>query len=156
MKYVICIFSNKILKFEFLALLLFKLKMAVYLIKSPQSGVTLCFQFISAASAASTAAKTFPSHVKTVWAKLLIFDTKNIWVWGNVLGDLCMTLTQGHGCGIFAKPLYYPNTWPWLLMICIWIYQLNWLVFFLLDSGLNRSAPDTFHKLIWDCISFIR
>ena len=26
--------------------------------------------------------------------------TKNIWVWGNVLDDLSMTLTQGHGCGI--------------------------------------------------------
>ena len=36
------------------------------IIKSPQSGVTLCFQFISAASAAST---TFASHVKTVSAK---------------------------------------------------------------------------------------
>ena len=57
-------------------------------IKSPRSGVTLCFQFVSAA------AKTFPSHVKTVWAKPLIFGTKNIWVWGNVLDDLSMTLTQ--------------------------------------------------------------
>ena len=67
--------------------------------KSPRSGVTLCFQFVSAASA-SAAAKTFPSHVKTVWAKPLIFGTKNIWVWGNVLDDLSMTLTQGHCCGI--------------------------------------------------------
>ena len=42
-----------------------------HLIKSPQSGVTLCFQFVSAAaSAAATAAAamTFASHVKTVWA----------------------------------------------------------------------------------------
>ena len=70
-----------------------------YLIKSPRSGVTLCFQFVSAASA-STAAKFFPSHVKTFWAKPLIFGTKNIWVWGNVLDDLFMTLTQGHGCGV--------------------------------------------------------
>ena len=74
-------------------------------IKSPRSGVTLCFQSVfaasaSAASAASAAAKTFPSHVKTVWAKPLIFGTKNIWVWGIVLDDLSMTLTQGHGCGI--------------------------------------------------------
>ena len=61
------------------------------LIKSPRS--------VSAASA-SAAAKTFPSHVKTVWAKPLIFGTKNIWVWGIVLDDLSMTLTQGHGCGI--------------------------------------------------------
>ena len=38
------------------------------LIKSPRSGVTLCFQFVSAASA-SAAAKTFASHVKTVSAK---------------------------------------------------------------------------------------
>ena len=40
------------------------------IIKSPQSGVTLCFQFISAASdGASDAATTFASHVKTVSAK---------------------------------------------------------------------------------------
>ena len=50
----------------------------------------LCFQSVSAASA-SAAAKTFPSHAKTVWAKPLIFGTKNIWVWGIVLGDLSMT-----------------------------------------------------------------
>ena len=39
-------------------------------IKSPQSGVTLCFQFGStaAASAAAAAAMTFVSHVKTVSA----------------------------------------------------------------------------------------
>ena len=37
--------------------------------KSPQSGPTLCFQFVSAAAAASAAATTFASHVKTVWAK---------------------------------------------------------------------------------------
>ena len=67
------------------------------LIKSPRSGVTLCFQSVSATSAA---AKTFPSHIKTVWAKPLIFGTKNIWVWGIVLDDLSMTLTQGHGCDI--------------------------------------------------------
>ena len=54
------------------------------LFKSPRSGVTLCFQFVSASSA-SAAAKIYPSHVKTVWAKPLIFGTKNIWVWGNVL-----------------------------------------------------------------------
>ena len=72
------------------------------LFKSPQSGVTLWFQFVSAASATSpsTAATTFASHVKTILAKPYIFGTKNIWVWGNVLGDLSMTLTQGHGCGI--------------------------------------------------------
>ena len=64
------------------------------IIKSPQSGVTLCFQFVSAA------ATTFASHVKTVSAKPYIFGTKNLWVWGNVLNDLSMTLTQGHGCGI--------------------------------------------------------
>ena len=58
-----------------------------------------CFLFVSAASA-SAAAKTFPSHVKTFSAKHLIFGTKHIWVWGNVLNDLSMTVTQGHGCGI--------------------------------------------------------
>ena len=72
------------------------------LIKSPRSGVTLCFQFVSAAAsaAAAAAAATFASHVKTISAKPYIFGTKNIWVWGNVLVDLSMTLTQGHGSGI--------------------------------------------------------
>ena len=60
--------------------------------KSWKSGVTLCFQFVSAASA-SAAATTFASHVKTVRAKPYIFGTKNLWVWGNVLNDLSMTLT---------------------------------------------------------------
>ena len=43
----------------------------VNVIKSPQSGMTLCFQFVSTASAAasSAAATAFASHVKTVWAK---------------------------------------------------------------------------------------
>ena len=43
----------------------------IIIIKSLQSGVTLCFQFVSAASAAAAAAAatTFASHVKTVWAK---------------------------------------------------------------------------------------
>ena len=41
-------------------------KMITTIIKSPRFGVTLCFQSVSAASAASAAAKTFPSHVKTV------------------------------------------------------------------------------------------
>ena len=44
-----------------------------HIIKSPQFGVTLCFQFVSAAVSASAAAAaaatmTFASHVKTVWA----------------------------------------------------------------------------------------
>ena len=49
----------------------------MYIIKSPRSGVTLCYQFVSAAStaaaataaAASATATTFASHVNTVWAK---------------------------------------------------------------------------------------
>ena len=41
----------------------------IFLIKSPQSGVTLCFQFVSAAaSTAAAAAMTFASRVKTVSA----------------------------------------------------------------------------------------
>ena len=76
------------------------------LINSTLSGVILCFQFVSAASTASASAtaKTFPSHIKTVSAKPLIFGTKNILVWGNVLYDLSMTFTQGlhdlHSCGV--------------------------------------------------------
>ena len=42
--------------------------MGAVIIESPQSGVTLCFQFVSAAASASAsaAAMTFASHVKTV------------------------------------------------------------------------------------------
>ena len=37
--------------------------------KSARSGVTMCFRFVSVVSAAASAvAKTFASHVKTVWA----------------------------------------------------------------------------------------
>ena len=39
-----------------------------YIIKSPRSGVTLCFQFVSAASATATAATAFASYAKTFWA----------------------------------------------------------------------------------------
>ena len=84
------------------------------LIKSPRSGVTLCFQSVSATSAA---AKTFPSHIKTIWAKPLIFGTKNIWVWGIVLDDLSMTLTQGHGCGsqnVLVCPIKWEPLIRWL------------------------------------------
>ena len=35
-------------------------------IKSPRSGVTICFQLVSAAS---TAATTFAPYIKTIWAK---------------------------------------------------------------------------------------
>ena len=43
----------------------------LHFFKSPQSGVTLCFQFVSAAASASSAAAamTFASRVKTVWAR---------------------------------------------------------------------------------------
>ena len=62
------------------------------IIKSPPSGVTVCFQFVSA--------KTFASHVKTVCDKSYIFGTKNIWVFENVLDDLSVTLTQDYGCDV--------------------------------------------------------
>ena len=41
----------------------------VLIIKSLQSGVTLWFQFVSAAASAAATAMTFASHVKTVWAR---------------------------------------------------------------------------------------
>ena len=42
---------------------------------------------------------TFASHFKTIRAEPSVFGTKKVQVWGNVLDDLSMTLTQGHGCG---------------------------------------------------------
>ena len=75
------------------------LTILIPIIKSPRSGVTLCVQFVSAASA-SASAKTFPSHVKSIWDKPFIYGTKNIWAWGNVLDYFSVTLTQGHGCGV--------------------------------------------------------
>ena len=72
-------------------------------VKSPRSGVNLCFQFVSAASTASTApatTDTFASHVKTVCAKPCILESKNIWIWGNALDDFSMSLTQGHDSDI--------------------------------------------------------
>ena len=48
-------------------------------IKSPRSVVTLYFQFVSASTTSpAAAAKTFASHVKTVFTKPYIFGTKNI------------------------------------------------------------------------------
>ena len=46
--------------------------------------------------------KLFPLTLKPFELNLwcIVFGTKNIWVWGNVLDDLSMTLTQGHGCGV--------------------------------------------------------
>ena len=41
---------------------------------------------------ASATANIFASHIKTICAKPYIFGTKNIWVWGNVLDYLSMTL----------------------------------------------------------------
>ena len=61
------------------------------------------FRSVSAAASASTtaaAAITFASHVKTVWAKPEIFGTRKVLVWKNVLDDLLVTLTLGHGCDI--------------------------------------------------------
>ena len=65
-------------------------------------GVTLCFQFVSAAAAAA-AAMTFTSHVKTFWARPYIFRPKKVWVWENVLSDLWVTMTQGQGCDIYKQ-----------------------------------------------------
>ena len=50
----------------------------------------------AAAAAASSTAKTFASHVKTIFAKPYIFGTKNILFRGNVVDDLSLNLTQVH------------------------------------------------------------
>ena len=67
--------------------------------KSPQCGVTLCFQFVSATAAAAMA---FASNVKTVRAKPYISGTKKIESLGlgKSTGWPLVTLTQGHGCDI--------------------------------------------------------
>ena len=68
---------------------------------SPPSLGWLCFQFVSA----TAAAMTFASHVKTVRARHKIFGTKKVLVLENVLDDLWVTLTQGHGCDIDKQKL---------------------------------------------------
>ena len=78
------------------------------LLSHPGLGWLYVFSSFFAASTASVsaAAKTFASHVKTVSAKPYIFGTKNIWVWGNVLDDLSMTLTQGPAVASINKYLF--------------------------------------------------
>ena len=73
----------------------------VFLALSHHDIVTLCFQFVSTSAAMSAAAAmTFASHIKTVWANPYIFGTKKVLVSENVLDDLLVTLTQGHGCDV--------------------------------------------------------
>ena len=45
-------------------------------------------------------ATSFAAHVKTVWAWSLIFGTKKVWVWENVLDDPSVTCIKGHSFGI--------------------------------------------------------
>ena len=44
--------------------------------------------------------KLLPLTSKPFELNLRYLAQRIIWVWGNVLDDLSMTLTQGHGCGI--------------------------------------------------------
>ena len=84
-----------------------------WLIKSPQSGLTSCFQLISAASttsaasAASAAAKTYATHIKTVCAKPYIFGN-NIY-----MGLVKCTGWPFHG----LDPRSW--LWHWLTKICL-------------------------------------
>ena len=64
-------------------------------IKSPQSGWLYVFS-----SFPPPPQQLLPLTSKPFELNLKIFGTKNIWVWGNVLDDLSVTLTQGHGCSI--------------------------------------------------------
>ena len=105
-------------------------------------------------SAASAAAKTFPSHVKTVSAKPLIFGTNNIWVWGNVLDDLSMTLAQGDGCGVDKQKFpclrdkvrtthrITTNRTKWVDMILGRLYDLAPDPTHYLDLGVSRSESE--------------
>ena len=68
------------------------------IIKSPQTGVILCFQLVSPVSPSASTMICFSRQ--NVWAKTYIFGTKKVWVWEKVLDDLSVNLTQGHGCGI--------------------------------------------------------
>ena len=107
-----------------------------------QPGVTLCFQFVSAAAAAASSAAptTFASHIKTVWANPYIFGTKNIWVWGNVLDDPSMTLDQGHTAvtSIIKNLLFCTINWesligslPNMAALLPWSWKLLfWQIFF--------------------------
>ena len=76
-----------------------------FLIKSPWSGLILCFQFVSAVSVASADAKALASLVKTVCAKPYISGKKNIWVWENVMHDFSMTLPKVTAVTLINKNL---------------------------------------------------
>ena len=86
-------------------------KLRESIIKSPQSGVTLCFQFVSAASASAAAAKTFASHVKThsVESPSMVDPQWNIWYWGSKwnLHTLCWSAV---GCEWGTTSVYFGIT----------------------------------------------
>ena len=83
------------------------------LIKSTQSGVILCFQYVSATAASSDAAKTFASHVKSVFANLTYLRQRTckygemywmtfLWPWPKVGWILCI---------LWDLDLW-PQSWP--------------------------------------------
>ena len=88
---------------------------SVNIFKSPQSGGTLCFQFVSGAGAAA-ATMTFASHVKTVWAR-----------------------QRKYGSG---KMYWVTFGWPWLKVTAVTLINKNLLVCRIKWEPLNQSLQN--------------
>ena len=103
--------------------------------------MTLCFQFVSAASAsASAAAKTFPSHVKTLWSDWC--EMKRKWV-NMILGwlyDLAL----------------WPHPWPspWSFKVRVWKALSQECGGRLIMNEKDVSHP--FMTMILTCVTMVR
>ena len=97
---------------------------SVNIFKSPQSGVTLCFQFVSAAGAGAAAATmTFASHVKAVWAR-----------------------QRKYG---FGKMYWVTFGWPWLKVTTVTLINKNLLVCRIKWVPLNQSLQNFAAITLW-------
>ena len=105
------------------------------LIKSPQCGVTLCFQFVSApasASAAAAAAMTFASHVKTFELDLRYFGQI------KYVSDKMYWVTFG---------------WYWPKVTTVTLINKNLLVCRVKSAPLNWSLQNFAAISLWSWLS---
>ena len=132
-------------------LLLSVLPMAEYIviIKSPQSGVTLCFQFVSAAASASAAAAmTFASHFKSQGYGCDIDKQKFA-----CLQDKVRTIQPNHYKTWWLYPLahayhlirFCPSCLHWLL---------TWVAVELIHAGHAWSPPGIIFKMTRRLVEF--